>query len=235
MANGRNAGRKGDSGRDSGGFVALPWAVLDSRAYALLSHPARSLLVEIARQYVRDNNGKLLASYAHLSKRGWRSKGLIQRARDELLQAGFIHETVKGQRPNKAAWYAVTWYVLDRHSDYDQGAAAAFERSAYKNASLAPSMGERKRRIAPSMGERKTPPSPSMGAMRADFAPSPSPSMGDHLEMPSAGNAGAVPAVGLPAVQGRAPRSENLAPSTRELLEQLQRRIQQQRGIADAT
>jgi hypothetical protein len=26
MANGRNKLRKGDAGRDSGGFVALPWA-----------------------------------------------------------------------------------------------------------------------------------------------------------------------------------------------------------------
>ena len=60
MANGRNAGRKGDSGRDPGAFVALPWSVLDSPAYARLSHPARSLLLEVARQFVRDNNGRLL-------------------------------------------------------------------------------------------------------------------------------------------------------------------------------
>jgi hypothetical protein len=48
MANGRNKGIKGDTGRDSGGFVALPWAVLDCIAYARLSHPARALLMEVA-------------------------------------------------------------------------------------------------------------------------------------------------------------------------------------------
>lgn len=186
MANGRNAGRKGDSGRDPGGFVALPWSVLDSPAYARLSHPARSLLLEIARQFVRDNNGRMLASYAHLSKRGWKSKSLIQRAKGELLAAGFIFETVMGQRPNKAAWYAVTWYALDRIPGYDVGATAAFVRGAYKNAALTPSMGASKRRIAPSMGARGLPVAPSMGAMEATNATSLAPSMGDHLEKPSA-------------------------------------------------
>lgn len=52
MANGRNSGKRGDSGRDSGGFIALPWSVMDSAAYTALSHPARSLLLEIARQFV---------------------------------------------------------------------------------------------------------------------------------------------------------------------------------------
>ena len=83
MANGRNNGRKGDSGRDSGGFMALPWSVLDCPAYAALSHPARSLLLEIARQFVRDNNGRLLASAAYLSKRGWKSSDVIARAKRE--------------------------------------------------------------------------------------------------------------------------------------------------------
>ena len=56
MANGRNRGTKGDSGRDAGGFVALPWLVLDSRAYSRLFMHARALLLEVARQFVRDNN-----------------------------------------------------------------------------------------------------------------------------------------------------------------------------------
>ena len=58
MANGRNKARKGDSGRDSGGFIALPWSVLDCPAYARLSMHARALLLEVARQFVRDNNGR---------------------------------------------------------------------------------------------------------------------------------------------------------------------------------
>ena len=49
MANGRNKLRRVDTSRDAGGFVALPWSVLDCPAYAGLSHPARALLLEIAQ------------------------------------------------------------------------------------------------------------------------------------------------------------------------------------------
>ena len=171
MANGRNGNRKGDSGRDSGGFVALPWTVLDCPAYALLSHPASALLMEFARQFVRDNNGRLLASAAYLAKRGWKSADVITRAKRELLAAGFIFETVKGQRPNKASWYAVTWRALDKLPGYDCGAERCFERGAYqrgvpyKNASLRPSDGVGVPPIAPSRGVGRTRPTPSRGAI----------------------------------------------------------------------
>lgn len=148
----RSLKRREGNGRDAGGFVALPWAVLDSAAYASLSHPARSLLLEFARQFVRDNNGRLLATRAYLETRGWKSADVINRARNELVEAGFLHETVKGHRPNKASWYAVTWHMLDKIPGYDVGAAETFRRSAYQNAALIPSGGLGKRSIAPSRG-----------------------------------------------------------------------------------
>lgn len=134
MANGRNSGmkKKSDSGRDGGGFVALPWSVLDCPAYERLSMHARALLLEVARQFVRDNNGRLLLSRAYMAKRGWNSADMLTKAKRELLDNGFIFETVKGQRPNKASWYAVTWQALDRHPGYDVGAVESFERSAYR-------------------------------------------------------------------------------------------------------
>ena len=185
MANGRNRGQKGDSGRDTGGFIALPWSVLDCPAYSRLSHPARSLLLELARQFVRDNNGRLLASAAYLSKRGWRSADVITRAKRELIAAGFIHETVMGHRPNKASWYAVTWRALDRLPGYDAGAAEAFHRGAYQNATLRPSHGAERPVIAPSHGVGTAPPTPSHGAIRPVLVPRSTPSHGNHLEMPS--------------------------------------------------
>ena len=187
MANGRNRGQKGDSGRDAGGFVALPWSVLDCPAYAALSHPARALLFELARQFVRDNNGRLLASAAYLAKRGWKSADVITRAKRDLIEAGFIHETVKGHRPNKASWYAITWYTLDRLPGYDHGAAESFERGAYrKNASLTPSPGVAKPVIAPSHGVGRALSTPSHGAIKASFMRPPTPPHGDHLDKPSA-------------------------------------------------
>lgn len=202
---GRDYRKKGDTGRDAGGFVALPWAVLDSAAYARLSHPARSLLLEFARQYVRDNNGRLLASLAYLSTRGWKSRDVITRAKRELIEAGFIHETVKGARPNRASWYAVTWYALDRLPGYDVGAAESFERGSYrKNASLRPSHGTGSPSIAPSHGTGSTPPRPSHGAMGPVFDTPPRPSHGHHLDKPSA-------AVVLTAVTGT--RKQRAAPT----------------------
>jgi hypothetical protein len=132
LANGRSTRRKIDTGRDGGGFIALPWAVVDCPAYTNLSHPARSLLMEIARQYVRDNNGRLLASATYLRKRGWNSSDVISRAKRELIDAGLIYETVKGHRPNKASWYALTWYSLDKLEGYDSGAVSGFRRSSYQ-------------------------------------------------------------------------------------------------------
>lgn len=110
MARGK---RYRSSGRDAGGFAAIPWAVLDSAAYQGLSHPARSLLMEIARQFHGDDNGRMIVTLAHLKPRGWTSKDVITRAKGELLDAGLIFETCKGQRPNRASWYAVTWLSLD--------------------------------------------------------------------------------------------------------------------------
>lgn len=189
MANGRNRGHKGDSSRDAGGFIALPWSVLDCPAYAGLSHPARALLLELARQFVRDNNGRLLASAAYLAKRGWKSADVITRAKRDLIEAGFIHETVKGHRPNKASWYAVTWRALDKIPGFDPGAAETFVRGAYQqNATLKPSPGVEKPLIAPSPGVGRATSTPSPGAIRGVFLPSSAPPHGNHLEMPSVGS-----------------------------------------------
>lgn len=193
MANGRNRGRKCDGGRDAGGFIALPWSVVDCPAYDRLSMHARVLLIEVARQYVRDNNGRLLLSRAYMGKRGWKSSDMLAKAKRELLEGGFIHETVKGHRPNKASWYAVTWLALDRHPDYDVGAVETFERSAYrkdmpmKNASLGPCNGTERAEIAPLHGTTIPTAVPSHGPIKADLANLSVPPRGHHLDMPSAG------------------------------------------------
>ena len=192
MSKGSKTSRKGDSGRDEGGFVALPWSVLDCPAYAALSHPARSLMWEFARQFVRDNNGRLLASRAYLAKRGWKSADTLTNAKRELLASGFIHETVAGQRPNRASWYAITWQTLDRLTGYDVGAVETFQRGAYrqmatrKNATLIPPAGTERAQIVPPAGTGRAPTVPPAGTMRAIFGGLPVPPAGHHLEMPSA-------------------------------------------------
>ena len=193
MANGRNKTHKGDSGRDSGPFVALPWTVLDCPAYARLSMHARALLLEVARQYHRDDNGRMLLSRAFMETRGWKSVDMLTKAKRELLDAGFIFQTVMGHRPNKASWYAVTWRSLDKLPGYDTDVAACFERGAYrkdtpmKNASLRPPHGTGRAAIVPPHGTETPPTVPPHGTIRAVLHPPPVPPHGHPLEMPSLG------------------------------------------------
>lgn len=115
---------------------------MDCPAYGRLSVHARAMLLEVARQLRGDDNGRLLPSRAFMAKRGWKSADTLQTVKAELLAGGFIFETVKGCRTNKASWYAVTWLALDRLPGYDAGAAELFERGAYsKNLPLCPPCG----------------------------------------------------------------------------------------------
>lgn len=190
---GRDRRTKGqDTSRDSGPFIALPWQVTDSPAYIGLSHPAKALLVDIARQFVRDNNGRLLASRAYLSKRGWKSVDTITRALRELIAARLIHQTVMGHFPKTASWYAVTWRTLDRLPGFDAGAADSFERGAYakqpiNNARLIPPDGQERGRIAPPDGQGGKALGPPDGAMKGVFGTLPRPPDGHHLDKPSTG------------------------------------------------
>lgn len=166
MANGRGKVGKGNSGRDAGGFIALPWSVLDCPAYRCLSMHARALLLEVARQFVRDNNGRLLLSRAYMAGRGWKSSDMLNKAKSELLEGGFIHETVKGHRPNKASWFAITWQTLDRHPGYDAGAVEGFQRGAYRqNAPL------KNARLKPPHGTERLPIGPPHGTVNATAVP----------------------------------------------------------------
>lgn len=155
MSRRTNSRNRASLKRVEGGFLALPFDVLDSPAYESLSHTARSLLLELGRQYIRDNNGMLVLSAKYLKKRGWNSADVITRAKRELLKAELIYETVMGHRPNKASRYAVTWASLDSNSAYDFDAAKGFSRGSYrhgKNASLIPSDKHCKVTTAPANG-----------------------------------------------------------------------------------
>lgn len=187
--------RRTDSSRDPGAFIALPWSVVDSQAYLSLSHPARSLLLEAARQLTgRGNNGTLVLSRAKLRSRGWKSGDTLHRATHELLNAGFLYQTVMGHRPNKASWFAVTWMTLDRSALYDSGTSASFRRGSYRDppalkiAGLSPRGGTMAPSVAPPGGVASDRSGPSGGAIRAFSLSLPTPSDGHHLEVPSVGH-----------------------------------------------
>jgi hypothetical protein len=142
--------------------------------------------MEVARQFHRDDNGRMLLSQTYLKTRGWNSWDVISRAKQELLAAEFIFETVKGHRPNKASWYAVTWRRLDKLPGYDEGVERAFRQGAYrKNDPLTPPAEGRALPIAPSPGVRGPPSTPPPGAISPVSGGFSTPSPGDPLEKPS--------------------------------------------------
>lgn len=183
--------KRTDTSRDAGGFAAIPWQVLDSASYIGLSHPAKALLMELARQYKRDNNGRLLLSRAYLAARGWKSADVIHRATAELMAAGFLHQTVQGHRPNKASWFAVTWLSIDRLPGYDQGALETFERGAYRKNTplkitpLSPGDGLVRGSIGPGDGLGSPCAGPGDGPIKGHINTSQCPGDGHHLDKPS--------------------------------------------------
>lgn len=200
--------RKSKQKRDDGPFVALPNVVIDSEGFRSVGYAGRALLIDIARQYRGDNNGTLLASRAYMLQRGWNSSDVLARAKADLLRARLIHETFKGHRPNKASWYACTWWKLDRHPDYDAGAVESFVRGGYgppapplqgsklprhelyarwrKSATPSPDTGPRGSATAPDSGHHMLVDGPESGTMEDAGAVGPAPDTGHHLEMPSA-------------------------------------------------
>ncbi|MDP1672845.1 MAG: hypothetical protein Q8L65_06970 [Burkholderiales bacterium] len=107
--------------RERGGFLAMPFNVLNSRTYAGLSAHAVKLLLDLGSQYRGDNNGDLSAAWKLMKPKGWRSEETLAKAKQELLRAGFIIEMRKGRRPNVCSLYALTWQALDPSTKHDAG------------------------------------------------------------------------------------------------------------------
>jgi hypothetical protein len=117
--------------RPAGRFYPLPAVVLQSSAFIALSAHAIKLLLDLLEQYRGDDNGRLICTWAHVhEKRGWKSRDTLNKARAELMAAGFLFETVKGRRPKRASWFALTFFALDPHDDYD-AAPTAFPYLAF--------------------------------------------------------------------------------------------------------
>ena len=95
-------------------YAAIEHRVIDSAAYADLSHSACRLLTILARQLSKDNNGNLQATYAYCQPRGIGSEHTLRDAIADLIVHGFIYRT-RSHGANKAwARYAVTWLSIQK-------------------------------------------------------------------------------------------------------------------------
>ncbi len=98
--------------KDSGSFVQLPHAILEHENFARLSHKAVRLLINIYGQYRGSNNGDLNMAYTVMKRLGWKSKDQLYKAKNELMEIGWIVQTRQGGR-NFCSLYAVTFQAID--------------------------------------------------------------------------------------------------------------------------
>jgi len=93
-------------------YAAIDHRVIDSPAFADMSSSACKLLLLLARQLTKTNNGHLQASFKWCSKRGFGSEHTLKDAIASLIAHGFIYRT-RSHGANKTwARYAVTWLSI---------------------------------------------------------------------------------------------------------------------------
>ena len=92
-------------------YAAIEHRVIDSPAFVAMTFSARSLLLEMARQLTKDNNGHLQATYSYMQRHGF-SENTLSRAIADLIRHGMIYRTRSGGYQQGAAQYAVTWLPI---------------------------------------------------------------------------------------------------------------------------
>jgi hypothetical protein len=98
-------------------YAAIEHRVMDSPAFADLSGAAVRVLLVIARQLSKDNNGQLQATYSYCRRYGIGSEHTLQGAIAELIAHGFIYRT-RSHGANRAwARYAVTWLPIGKNRE----------------------------------------------------------------------------------------------------------------------
>ena len=99
-------------GKSKGHFVQLFSYMLTSEQYASLSSKAVKLLVDVLEQYNGNNNGDLCVTLSVMKKKGWRSSGTLQAAKNELVEKGWLELTRQGGR-HKCSLYAVSLHPIN--------------------------------------------------------------------------------------------------------------------------
>lgn len=95
-------------------YAAIEHRVIDSPAFAALRPTAGVLLLLMARQLTKDNNGHLQATFSWCKKYGIASEHTLQTSIAQLITHGFIYRT-RSHGANRAwAKYALTWLPIKK-------------------------------------------------------------------------------------------------------------------------
>jgi hypothetical protein len=98
-------------------YAAIEHRVIESPAFATLRPSAVLLLLLMARQLSKDNNGHLHASFKWCSKFGIGSEHTLRDAIAQLIAHGFIYRTRSHGANGAWARYAVTWLPIKKRDD----------------------------------------------------------------------------------------------------------------------
>lgn len=117
--------------RKKGRFLGIPHHIAASDAYCELGAQEVKLLMDLLFQYNGSNNGDLFPTYSLMKDRGWEGKkGSLYRAKDALLQNGFISVTRQGWKERgKPTLVAITWNGIDEPRKglvYDEGVTPSY-------------------------------------------------------------------------------------------------------------
>lgn len=93
-------------------YAAIEHRVIDSPAFADLKPTAQILLLLMARQLTKDNNGHLQASFKWCQRYGIGSEHTLRDAIASLIAHGFIYRARSHGANGAWAKYAVTWLPI---------------------------------------------------------------------------------------------------------------------------
>jgi len=95
-------------------YAAIEHRVINSAAFAALKPSSVALLLILARQLTKDNNGHLQATWSYCRKRGIGSENTLRASIYDLIEHGFLCRTRSRGANKVAALYAVTWLAIKR-------------------------------------------------------------------------------------------------------------------------
>lgn len=135
--------RKTKGRRESESYLALPHPLVKSPQFARLSSKAVKLLIDIASEYNGRNNGNLAATLKPLRKKGWTSNDTLTKARNELVETGFIVLTRQGGLHCGPNLYAITWRGIDESNGRHEAMPSDRPLDLWKNRTSIPYTGTR--------------------------------------------------------------------------------------------
>lgn len=121
----------------SGGYGAIPWAVIDSLSFKGATDRAKSLLIALMRQHNGSNNGRLHLAKKWLYNQGWTCDEGNRKACHELIERGLITKTKWGGLNMGANLFALTWYPITNYVGLDI-TATSYVKGAYSLCNLPP-------------------------------------------------------------------------------------------------